>query len=513
MEKRNVVIGIVLYIVFLIIMNINYFSEFIGDPYNGPKSKLLYGILSIILSIIVGALILLFNKKRKIKPEKVFVILASIFGIIYLFTTPLLKGHDERYHWYKSYAVSMGNFLQVKNEDGVLGDNLPAKVEGIYEAQENYTLMDYKTAIKAWNYAKDESISNDKKFTPNEPTTVYPPIQMIPQAIGIFLGRTIGLDVYLQGLCGRLTNLIFFIIMGYFSIKYLPSKKYFLMALLLSPKVLYISSTLSGDVLVNMVAILFTSYIFKLRKEKQLLTKKDISILAILTPCIAVSKLVYFAICGLVLLIPKECFKTKKRKVLFVIGIALLTIVSIMTWVGLIDMMDRNTSENAVEQREWIFSHPISYAGVLIRGVCNNFSTWALDMVGGAMEWDVALREPQIISIIVYIILILSLMQEKSEEQERYNIWEYIVIVGIALIVIAGVITALYLEWTSATKIGGTEITGVQGRYFTPIALLMTVLIPIKYIETKRKLDAKWIYIITTLCQVPSLLNMFIHYI
>ncbi|HCF34380.1 MAG TPA: hypothetical protein DER15_03465 [Clostridiales bacterium] len=122
------------------------------------------------------------------------------------------------------------------------------------------------------------------------------------------------------------------------------------------------------------------------------------SILAILTPCIAVSKLVYFAICGLVLLIPKECFKTKKRKVLFVS-------------------------------------------------------------------------------------------------------------------IIAGVITALYLEWTSATKIGGTEITGVQGRYFTPIALLMTVLIPIKYIETKRKLDAKWIYIITTLCQVPSLLNMFIHYI
>lgn len=511
-KKRNIIIGICLYIVFLIIININYFTEFISDPYKGPKSKLLYAILSITISIIVAALILIFNKKRKIKPEKVFVILASIFGVIYMFTTPLLKGHDERYHWYKSYAVSMGNFMQVKNEEGILGDNLPAKVEGIYEAQENYTLMNYKTAMKAWNYAKDESISNDIKFTANEPTTVYPPIQMIPQAIGIFIGRIIGLDIYLQGMCGRFTNLIFFIIMGYFSIKYLPSKKYFLVALLLSPKILYISSTLSGDIFINMSAILFTSYIFKLRKEKQLLTKKDIALLLILTPCIAVSKLVYFAICGLVVLIPKECFKTKKQKVIFIIGIAMLTIISMLTWIELLDMMDRNSSEQAILQKEWIFTHPISYVGVLIRGVFNNFSTWALDMVGGAMEWDVALRQPQIISIIVYIILILALMQEKNEKQENYNIWEYIVIVGIALIVIAGVITALYLEWTSATKIGGTEITGVQGRYFTPITLLLTAIIPIKYIENK-KMSIKWIYIIMTLCQMPSLLNMYIHYI
>lgn len=496
-KKRNIIIGIALYIVFLVIMNINYFMEFIHDPYKGPKSQLLYAVLSIGISIVVGVAILFVNKKRKLKPEKVFVILALVFGTIYMFTTPLLKGHDERYHWYKAYAVSMGNFFQTKNEEGIKGDNLPAKVEGIYEIQENYTLMDYKTAGRAWEYAKDQSVENDIKFTPNEPTAPYPPIQMLPQAVGIFIGRIIGLDVYLQGICGRLTNLLFFVMMGYFAIKHLPSKKYFLVALLLCPKILYISATLSGDVFTNMVTILFTSYIFKLRKEKQLLRPKDIALLMILTPCIAVSKLVYFAICGLVLLIPKECFKTKKQKVILVIVIALITILSIAMWVGIADLTNRQ--ENVENQKQWVFTHPISYTGVLIRGVCNNLSRWALDMVGGAMEWHVVLKEPELISILVYIVLLLSLTREESEE-EKYKLSEYIIIGSIVLIVTAGIITALYLEWTSATETGGTEITGVQGRYFTPIILLLVTLIPLKYIEAKNKIEAKWIYIMMILC-------------
>ena len=122
------------------------------------------------------------------------------------------------------------------------------------------------------------------------------------------------------------------------------------------------------------------------------------------------------------------------------------------------------------------------------------------------------LKEPELISILVYIVLLLSLTREESEE-EKYKLSEYIIIGSIVLIVTAGIITALYLEWTSATETGGTEITGVQGRYFTPIILLLVTLIPLKYIEAKNKIEAKWIYIMMILCQLPSLLNMFIYYI
>lgn len=510
-KEKNKLITIIAYVVFIIIMNINFYTKFINIQETNINLKILYLTLSIIISIIIGLLIIFIGKEKSLKPEKVFVILALILGTMNMLATPLLRGHDEGYHWYKSYAVSMGKFIQIKNEEGWQGDNLPSKVSGIYEIQGDYKNIDFASSKEAWEYARDDSESNDIQFTYNAPTAMYPPIQMIPQAVGILLARTIGLDVYMQGMFGRLGNLIFFAVMGYFAIKLLPRKKYFLVLLLLCPKVLYISSTMSGDVFVNMTTILFTSYIFKLREEKKLLNKKDIAILLILTPCIAVSKLVYFAICGLVLLIPKECFKSETKKALFIGAVGIIMMTSMFTWVAIANLPVRPVY--SYMQKDWIFAHPISYLGTLIRGVCNNFTSWALDMVGGAMAWHSDVNQAEIVSIIVYIALFLSLLQDEKKEKEKYKISEYVGIITIALIVIAGIITALYLEWTAKWKIGGTEITGIQGRYFTPLALILTAIVPVKHIETKNKIDVRWLYIIIILCQIPTLMNMLVYYI
>lgn len=509
-EQKSKIIGVVLYVAFIIIMNISFFTKYINKSEVTLNGKVLYITLAAILTMIIGFLIIFIKDKKNIKPEKAFVILATILGTVNMLATPLLRGHDEEYHWYKAYAVSMGQFVQGRNEEGFVGDYLPAKVSGIYEVQGNYKIINFETSAYAWKYARDDRMTNDIKFTYNEPTSMYPPIQMIPQATGIFIARTIGLDVYMQAMFGRIFNLIFFIIMGYLAIKILPRKKYFLVILLLCPKVLYISSTMSGDVFINMTAILFTSYIFKLRAEKKLLTKKDILILLILVPCIAVSKLVYFALSALVLLIPRECFKGKKEKGLFIYVVVMITIISMATWIGASGVKKR--PEDANMQREWIIEHPISYLGVMIRGVCDNFGIWMLDMVGGAMAWHTDVNEPQLITIIACIVLILALLQDESED-EKYKISEYVIIILSSLIVVAGVITALYLEWTARRQIGGTDVTGVQGRYFTPLALLLASIIPTKYLKSKNKIDVKWLYIMMILCQFPTIMNILIYYI
>lgn len=507
-KNRSVIIGTLLFIAFIILININYYTEFIHDTYNGPISQGIYIIISICLTIVGGAFIIILNKKTKIKVENLFLIASLIFGMFYLVATPLLKGHDEAMHWYKAYSISLGDLFQVKNDEGKMGNYLPAKVQGIYDVQGDYQKIDYKTSIKAWDYAQDNSIPNEIQFTYSEPTAAYPPIQMIPQAIGIFLSRTVGANVFIQAMCGRLANLIFYILIGYFSIKLLPTKKLFLVILLLSPKMVYISTTLSGDVFINMISILFTSYIFKLRYEKSIIKKRDMILLMILTPCISICKLVYFAICALVLIIPKECFKSKKHRYVFLITILLISVISVLLWTTVISQVNR--AVNSELQKEWILSHPISYMGVICRGVFNNFSTWTLDMVGGTMQWDVSLKEPQIISDIIIFLLLLSIIQDDDNKQE-YKVFEKIVILAIMIVVITMITTALYLEWSSTAEVGGTAITGIQGRYFVPIALMLTAIFPTKYLEIKNKLDEKWIYIALVLCQLPSLLNIFAH--
>lgn len=512
-NNENKIIGALLYIFFLVIVCINFYTKLIHEDTCGPKSKILFVCLFTFVSVLAGCIIVFINKKNNIKPEKIFLVIATTMGIIYLFATPLFKGHDEQYHWYKSYAVSLGKFKEVSGENGVLGDFLPRMVDDVFEIQGFFTGINYKTSIAAWKYSIFNKEENDNKFIYNAPTAVYPPIQMAPQAIGIFISRLIGVDTYTQGIFGRLGNLCFFIIMGYFSIKNIPTKKYFLVAYLLSPKIMYISSTMSGDVFTNSIIIFFISYIMRLRASNEILTKKEIIILLLITPCVAVCKAIYFPICFMIFMLPKEKFKNSKDKLIKLIGILLIAISFAFIWTSVSKNVVIDTTSNTPggNQLSYVLSHPISYIGVLIRGVCDNFIEWSEDIVGGNMEWGAGLTQPTIVSAIVYMVFIIALANEEEENEEnKLKVWEIILITIAILIVIAGALSAMYIQWTpNYTEIGGLKIIGVQGRYFVPIMLLIALLIPKKYIEIKNKLDYKWIYIIMVLCEVFSLINIF----
>lgn len=507
----NIIIGAIMYLLYLVIVGIDFYTKLINDNTCGIKSKLLFAALFTLISTVVGIIIIIINKKQNLKPEKFFIVTGLIIGIFYLFATPMFKGHDEQYHWYKSYAVSLGEFIAVPNEEGVLGDYLPRMVNDVFERQGFFTGINYKTLIESWLYSIQNNEISEKQFIYNAPTAIYPPIQMLPQALGIFIARSVKLDVFTQAYFARLGNLIFFLILGYFSIKNLPRNKIFLVALLLSPKIMYISSTMSGDVFTNSIIILFVSYIFKLREEKKLLALKDYIILLITMPCVAICKTIYAPICLLVLLIPKECFKNKFRKVILTLIGIIIAVITSLGWSKLSAVgtgVSTNPETKAGLQMIYVLEHPVSFIGVLIRGVCNNFISWTEDIVGGNMEWGAGLTQPTIVSAIIYFIFAMSLANE--EKKDKFKVWEYLIIAIAILVPVAGAMAAMYIQWTpNYADVGGLKIIGVQGRYFVPIMLLVASIIPTKYIETKNKLDTKWIYIILMLCELFSIVNIF----
>lgn len=507
-QKKKLIIGIGLYVIFLLMMNINYFTKLIRD--NNPPTRwvVIFIILSCFISIAIGGLIIFINKKKDIKPEKLFVVSAIILSTTYMFATPLFKGHDEQYQWYRAYEVSIRKFSTIV-VDNIVGNYLPAEVGNIYAHDGNFTEITYRTAVATWKYSlesrNEESLKQDS-FIETSPTAAYSPLQMLPQSIGVTIARFITLDIYSQGMVGRLFNVIFFILCGYFSIKFIPNKKYLILCILLCPKVLYISSTLSSDNVINMTILLFLTYILKLRSEKQKVNIKKLILPLILVPFIAASKFVYIPICALLLLIPNECFKNKKYKMIFIILAVIVALSSFMIWKNISNAHFGISDAQTESQIGYLIHHPLSYIGLLVRSVSNNFSYWALDTVGGYMEWGTALVNPEIVSVIIYLVLFLCIMQE--ENNNEFKFWEKSLIVGIVLSVVAAIITAMYNACVK--DIGSTNIAGVQGKYFVPILSLIFLIIPTKYIKSKNKLEIKYIYIIMLLCQIPSLLNIFI---
>lgn len=514
MKKKYCILFTICIAIYFIVNSVIFYNNLLLKDNISSISKMFYYISSLALLIITSIILIKVYKSKNLKPEIFFLTVAIIFGIIYLFATPLFKGHDEQYHWYKSYAVSLGEFMPKYNIDkDQLCDNLPVSIARLYSVQGSFTNITYKTELKSYIYAEvSKCIMNPNKIIPmyNAPTAFYPFVQMLPQAVGIIIAKLLRFSVFFQALFARIGNLLLYITLGYFSIKLLPIRKYFLTAFLLCPKVMYISATMSGDVFTNSITILFISYVLNIIDKKEILSKKQILILAILTPLVAISKIVYLPVCGLLFLLPKECFKNKKEKNITVFCLILLALCTSFIWLKISTSFLSTSDPNTTRQISYIIHNPVKYTATLIRQSIKHFGEWSLDIVGGYMEWGSKLIQNPVISICVYIVLVMSLM--KKEKTFEINKCQKIFVFLILLIVIALIETALYVQWTPQYDgIGGSNILGVQGRYFTPIMLLIPLLIPISWLNKKNiNINEKVIYFSVILWQVPTILNILV---
>lgn len=505
-SKKIVILGI--YVIYAFLTLLLFYNNLSIKDETTKFDKVVYlGAFSVIFVIISVILFIIY--KKKLKPELFFVIIASILGGIFIFVSPLLKAHDEYFHWYKSYAVSLGRFVPETSEGELIFDKLPENVETLTDNMGGFPNIKYSTLLKAFTKAEiSKNDINKEILIENTPTAYYPFVQMLPQATGIFIARNLGFNIYVQALFGRIGNLILFIILGYFSIKLIPNKKYLLVALLLCPKILYISSSMSSDVFTNSIIIFFIAYILNLMHSKRHLKIIDYILLAIIMPCVSIAKIVYLPLCGLIFLIPKECFSKKYMKVIITITLFMFASVIGLAWLNISAGFLQTAGPNSSLQVEYILKNPFEYIAIVLRAIATNFSEWALDMVGGYMQWGRQLIQYSIISDFVYIVFLFSLFvdEEKFELTNKQKLWISIILI----VTIVLILTALYVQWSSKGEIGGSEITGVQGRYFVPIFMLIPLILPNKLLNIKEKINYKYIYYSILLWQIPTLLNIIV---
>jgi len=146
LKKGSIIKGII-YIIFILLSNLIFYTKLSYSTHFSTKDFWIFLFLSVIITIIITLLIFYIIKNKNEKPEKIFLILALIVGILYLLATPLFKGHDEQYHWYRSYEISLGKFLTYTNEEyNCIGNNLPVMVGNIYSNQGDFTKIGYRVS-------------------------------------------------------------------------------------------------------------------------------------------------------------------------------------------------------------------------------------------------------------------------------------------------------------------------------------------------------------------------------
>ena len=450
----------------------------------------------------VGLSLYIINQK-KFDEKIAFTILIPIIAMFFIVAMPVFKSHDEDAHWLRIYDISLGNFLTSTEYSELFQEgatNYPAAVL----PRAVYGIVD-----KSYEGSSSKEIFNIKLNTEDNvifamPTTaIYAPIQYLPQAMGVAIARLFTDRPIIMAYVARLMNIIMSFTTLYFAIKFMPFGKKILLVIISIPIALEGFTSLSPDAMTISFSFLFIAYVFHLAFEKkdEKITYKQVGIIAFLGCILALCKIVYLPIVGLVMLLPKTKFSSKKSQIIHITAIIAVAIIINLIWLSISTSYLAEYKEGRpVDQLEMLMSNPIDYLQKLIYSIDLNGAKYFLSMFGG----EVGLNEyVNLNSFIPFMFFMLSILATFSNKEDRpsFSRYQIIILLLICVAVIGLIFTSLYLQWT---KTESQSIMGIQGRYFIPILplvllLLSSLKIKIEYSEVT---IIKWITVFILLMQI-----------
>ena len=198
-------------------------------------------------------------------PEhKIYVYIALIFGMLFVFLTPPFQSPDEDSHFKRSYQISKGNFYPIEKNHEM----------GNYFPEEMLLYIDEKLKMQS-NRDKKENYSEiseeeqgymlyDKMKFQNYSTVKVIPIVYIAPAIGIVFSKLcakiIGLDMVTTAYMlyfARVFSLIVTIIITALAIKITPIRKKTFLTVGLIPMYLFLGSMVTYDNILNASLLLY----------------------------------------------------------------------------------------------------------------------------------------------------------------------------------------------------------------------------------------------------------------
>ena len=450
---------ILLFVSIFLILNLVFLTTACAENGIGVSRK--FFILAVVVTIIasIAACIFLFFTKKKAWPiEKIFLVVGSILGIMYLLIIPMGRAPDEPIHFWRVYSISEGKILTEK-QDGISGNYLPKNV------------TEFSTQYNAHAYGA----LSEKLLEPASEERVFfetigsNPIDHLPQITGMAIGNLFHLPVLLTLYLSRLFGLITCIAIIYFCLKYIPILKKPLFFISCLPLTMQSFSTITYDGFIFCSAIALITTILYFIYHPTIKFKLP-HYLFLTFACIVLTavKPFYFPICLLLFFIPTSCFKNKKQKIILIITILLIVIGTFMLWSLLSTVSKAGNGADPGAQIHYILSNPIRYGITLAQ---NSIGSPSMHLAGlGQLEWlDVHTSDFYVIAtLIVFTLLCVNEYINptvKNQIKKSFQRWSIV----LAIASIACVFSALYIQWS---KVGDTYISGIQTRYFIPLLII-----------------------------------------
>ena len=300
----------------------------------------------------------------RVSVEKVFVIFALLFGMLYAIITPPFQSVDEANHFLRSYAITEGQIVSTK-QDTAVGSVLPASLFQLVKKFQ-YLEKDITKQTSFKEIKNSFAINNNSKiFTTYPNTALYSPAAYIAQSAGILCGKILHTAPLSMFYLARIFNLILYCILGYYAIKCTPFLKLAVFLILLSPMNISLGASCSTDVTLIGASLLLFAKILEYSFSNRSLSVKNFILLGFLLLILALTKHNFYFV-PLIFLIPKEKFG--RKYILKIAMIILPSIAACLIWSKMIAglYVPLNQQADMYEQTDFILHNPFKYSGILI---------------------------------------------------------------------------------------------------------------------------------------------------
>lgn len=405
---------------------------------------------------------------KKCKLEYIYLTLGLTFGMVFVLSLPPYTAPDEGTHISTTYAF-VSEFL---GEDPIFDEAnhvISRGTDGDIGGEAQVSLVKFHDLYEAVKYPSgdlERDFARGGKL--DVPFTCY-----LPQILGVLLGVLLKFSGFWTLYLGKVFAMLFFTICIFFSIKLIPWGKMVIMTIALLPMSMELASSFSYDCVLNALCILFISYTLHLICKKDKVTWKDFLFLGIIICVIAPCKMFYFLIAGMLYLIPKEKYKSKKTYWMMNTGILVagLAVLIIMRFQFLTSHVGGATP-SAIEDATVNYSiatilgdipHSISvlFNTAIIKSEFYYNSMWGNQL--GSLQVYI----PTFVITSFVLVLFTAGICTTREERVVYepDAKFRLVNLGLSLLMFLGILAALWIGWTPVTY---GVIEGVQGRYFLP---------------------------------------------
>ena len=432
-----------------------------------------------VLAVYVVGFALWMKKNREPDAAEFFLITAIPLSAIFLILFPHNCFVDNKTHFIAVYRLS--NLLMGKGEWLARSDDLHFMNDYWPDVAAPGT-KEYQSLINAASWLiKDETLVDIVRH--EDKMKFYSIVSYLPEVLGFTLARLLKLGTVPSLYLSRLFLNVFYIFACFRAIRIMPYGKYAIAFTALLPESLHIAGAFSYDGMAVCCSLCFLAGCFNVAdsvrkgskpadgKKTGLFTRELVSCLIWSFAIASVKGGGYFF-----LLMPLAflCASRKNPKSfvrpLIIIGSGLLSVLifNVIATYG-VSLFQLGGEEGNLTTA-FAFQNPLSYLIMAAYEYVWNVEVIFMGITGGMLSWgDFVI--PDVLVAALVVIMFAYLVFEKDDGRFIRKNRKFMIM----SVVLAVLITPAML--LSSTKVDARNITGMQGRYFTPFIPLVMILI------------------------------------